>query len=180
MRVLNVGGGGSRTVPAHFDGWEQHVLDIDPEVNPDICLDVRQMGDMEPEGYEAIVCSHNLEHVYRHEVPGVLKGFMRVLKPDGFAEIVVPNIAHWLRTLTENGLDLGDVYYRTGTGMAITFHDVLYGWGPVMAQGNLYYAHKCAFTPTMLGESLSSAGFERISIWENRSNLFARGFKPCR
>ena len=176
-RVLNVGGGEGRNLPAHFDGWEQHLLDINPDVKPDICLDALEMRTLDAGAYEAVVCSHTLEHFYHHDVPKVLSGFLHVLKNGGFVEIVVPNIAHWLRTLRENDLDIGDVYYRTAGNQPVTFHDVLYGWGPVMAQGNLYYAHKCAFTPVLLGESMRSAGFDQISVWEGNSNLFARGFK---
>ena len=39
MKVLNVGGGPSRIIPDRYDGWVQHLLDIDPAVNPNICMD---------------------------------------------------------------------------------------------------------------------------------------------
>jgi ubiquinone/menaquinone biosynthesis C-methylase UbiE len=36
---------------------------------------------------DAIFSSHNIEHLYPHEVPVALGEFLRVLKPDGFAII---------------------------------------------------------------------------------------------
>src|SRR6266446_7887238 len=43
--------------------------------------------------FDAVYCSHNLEHYYRHDGATVLRGFLHVLKPDGFAEIKVPDAA---------------------------------------------------------------------------------------
>jgi Methyltransferase domain len=176
-RVLNVGGGGSRELPPVFDGYECHVLDIDPDVNPDVLCDALEMHTLEAASYEGILCSHNLEHFYAHEVPRVLSGFLHVLKPGGLAQIVVPNLAGLFDAMRQNNLDIGDVWYRTGSGSAITFHDVLYGWGPIMKGGNLFYAHKCGFTAETLGRVLVDSGFTDIHLWADAYNLYARGAK---
>lgn len=176
-RVLSVGGGTSRELPAIFDGYECHVLDIDPDVNPDVLCDALEMDTLEAESYDGVFCSHNLEHFYAHEVPDVLGGFLHVLKPGGMAHIIVPNLSGVLDALRQNNLDVGDVWYRTSTGNPITFHDVLYGWGPVMREGNLFYAHKCGFTATILGRALNDSGFDDIQLWVDTYNLYARGTK---
>jgi ubiquinone/menaquinone biosynthesis C-methylase UbiE len=175
--VLNVGGGASRDVPKKYDGWTMHVLDIDRSCNPDICLDAMELDTLDPNSYDAIVCSHNLEHFYRHDVPKVLLGFLHVLKLHGYADIVVPSVNGAIRDMRERGLDLSDVWYRTSSGNPITFHDVFYGWNEAMSQGNLYYSHKCAFTPISLGNALLAAGFQSVNIWEDTMNLYATAFK---
>ena len=88
--MLNVGGNSKRIpIPAHYDGWEQQLLDIDPAGAPDIVSDAREMVGLPAGRYAAIYCSHNLEHYYRHDLPRVLAGFLHVLAPDGFADIRV-------------------------------------------------------------------------------------------
>lgn len=176
-RVLNVGGGSSRELPPVFNGYECHVLDIDPAVNPDVLCDALEMQTLEAESYDGILCSHNLEHFYSHDVPKVLAGFLHVLKPGGIAQIIVPNLAGLFDAMRQHNLDVGDVWYRTGSGNAVTFYDVLYGWGPVMKDGNLFYAHKCGFTAETLGRVLTDSGFTDLHLWVDAYNLYARGTK---
>ena len=172
--MLNVGGGGARNVPEEFAGWDQHVLDIDPNVSPDVCLDAKLMRQLPPAQYDAVVCSHNLEHYFRHEVPLVIAGILWVLKSDGYAVITVPDMA----ALLSSGKDLDDVWYMAGD-KPITFHDVMYGWGEMIAGGNEYYAHKCGFTPQSLYRTLMAAGFAKTEISMDGFNIRARAY-PCR
>ena len=174
MIVLNVGGGGGRALPEEFDGWAQHVLDIDAEVGAEIVLDAKRMRELAPGKYDAVFCSHNLEHFYRHEVPRVLAGMLWVLKPEGYAHIVVPDMAALLRDCK----DLDDVWYKAGE-TPITFHDVMYGWGDMIAAGNEFYAHKCGFTPMSLHKALLGAGFVKTEIGMDGYNIRARAW-PCR
>lgn len=175
-KVLNVGGGTIRSIPAIFDGWEQHLLDIDAGVKPDIVCDARDMATLEGGQYDGIFTSHFLEHVYKHEVPQVLGGFRHVLKDDGFAYIVVPDINAWVKAYTE----LDDVWYESASG-PITFHDVLYGWHPAMSEGNLFFAHKCGFTERSLGNVLRAL-FPQVRLQRVGGDLHAIAYKrtPCR
>ena len=174
MIVLNVGGGGSRVIPEEFEGWTQHVLDIDPSVGADVCIDAKLMRQLKPGQYDAIVCSHNLEHFYRHEVPLVLAGMLWVLKPEGYAVIMVTDMA----ALLSSGKDLEDVWYMAGD-RPISYHDVMYGWGEMIAAGNEYYAHKCGFTPASLYKALMAAGFAKVDIRMDGFNIHAKAY-PCR
>ena len=45
-----------------------------------------------PASVDAVFSSHNIEHLYPHEVPLALKEFMRVLKPDGFVLMTCPDL----------------------------------------------------------------------------------------
>ena len=183
MKVLNVGGGTSRISDQRYFGWEQRILDIDPAVNPDILLDAKEMNTLEARSYDAVYCSHNLEHFYFHEVPLVLEGFIHVLKEDGFAEIAVPNLTNLFQEMHRHNLDIMDVWYRTGENNPITFHDTLYGWNAAMKGGNLYYAHKCGFTASSLHAECVRAGFKSVWVAEQGANLLAFAYKkegvPC-
>jgi len=92
-RFLNVGGNNkSLAVPEVYAGWEHVLLDIDPIGKPDIVCDARELTTLDVEPFDAIYCSHNLEHYYAHDVPKVLAGFLHLLKDDGFIDIRVPDI----------------------------------------------------------------------------------------
>ena len=83
-KVLNVGGGSkSIALPPQYAEFEHILLDIDPSDSPDIVCDARSLQDLEPEQFDAVYCSHNLEHYFWHDVPRVLDGFTHVLKPNG-------------------------------------------------------------------------------------------------
>lgn len=175
MIVLNVGGGG-RTLPERYTGWDQCLLDIDPAVGPDICLDAKDLLTLEAGVYDAVHCSHTLEHFYQHDVPAVLAGFLHVLAPNGVVDIAVPNLNNLIDEMRGRNLDINDVWYRAGT-QPITFHDVLYGWSVAMKDGNLFYAHKCGFTAQSLATSLQRAGFGSICTAEVGPNLFAKAYR---
>jgi hypothetical protein len=175
MKLLNVGGGAGRDVPKHYAGWEQDLLDIDPEVKPDIVCDAKELTTLARSRYHAVYCSHNLEHFYRHEVPVVLAGFVHVLRPEGFAQIAVPDIGALFEAV--RGKDINDTWYVCPGGR-ISFHDVLYGWGARVEEGNTFYAHKTGFTKKSLTKALSDAGFAKVMVAsDDVGNLHAYAFK---
>lgn len=89
-RLLNVGGNNKDIpLPPSYADFEHHLLDVDASRRPDILCDARQLKTLPAAQYDAVYCSHNLEHYYRHEVLPVLTGFLHVLKDDGFADIRV-------------------------------------------------------------------------------------------
>jgi hypothetical protein len=163
QRVLNVGGNSrSIVLPSVFDGWEQHLLDIDPACNPDILADARQLEKLEPSQYQAIYCSHNLEHYYAHEVPSVLHGFQHLLVDQGFAFIRVPDIPEVMQSMLARDLDLEDTLYDSPKG-PISTRDVLYGHGGEIARsGNDFFAHKTGFSKASLLRTLKKNGFTNV------------------
>lgn len=171
-KVLNVGGGG-RYLPPRYKGWEQRLLDIDPKVKPDVCCDALKMNELKARTYDAVYCSHAVEHFYRHDVNRLLRGFAHVLKPNGFADIAVPNLTHLIESV--KGKELDDIWYESPSG-PISFHDVLFGHGRFMANGNLYYAHKSGFTKASLTKELFGAGFTYVAALEQETNLMAYAF----
>lgn len=177
--VLNVGGGSKLiAIPPHYAGWGQLMLDIDANAKPDVLADARELERVEPALFDAVYCSHNLEHYYAHDVPKVLAGFVHVLKPEGFAEIRVPDVAAVAREMSERGRDMEDVLYTSPAG-PITVRDVLYGLGrAIQKTGVDFYAHKTGFTRRSLGDALRRAGFgavyrlEPLAAFELRAVAF--------
>src|SRR5262245_31022092 len=128
-RVLNVGGGSKKiAIPSHYSGWDHLLLDIDPSVEPDVCLDARELETLGPAQFDAIYCAHNLEHYFAHDVKRVLSGFYSALKDDGFAELRVPDIGVVMKFVVEHNLDIDDILYNSEVS-PITVKDVLYGFG---------------------------------------------------
>jgi tetratricopeptide (TPR) repeat protein len=163
-RVLNVGGGGKNiALPPHFENWEQLLLDIDPRAGADLVGDARALREAAAaNAFDAVYCSHNLEHYYRHDVDRVLQGFLHVLRAEGFAEIRVPDIGELIKLLAENELDIEQEIYTTDVG-AITAHDMLYGYAPeIEASGLDFHAHKTGFSRDSLLRALRTNGFGEI------------------
>ncbi|QTR44945.1 methyltransferase domain-containing protein [Thiothrix litoralis] len=159
-KVLNVGGNSKAIpLPPQYAGFEHILLDIDPSGNPDVVCDARQLDTLTADQYDAIYCSHNLEHYYAHDVPKVLAGFRHVLKDSGFVHIRVPDVDALMRTVLAKNLDLTDTLYQSPAG-PITALDVLYGYGKKIAEsGEDFFAHKTGFTPKSLLHALRQHGF---------------------
>ena len=128
---------------------------------------------------DAVYCSHNLEHYYQHDVAKVLKGFLHVLKPTGFAEIRVPDIRSVMHRCISGNLDVDDILYTSAAG-PISVHDVIYGWETQIEKSGVdFYAHKTGFTESTLRRRLQDAGFHKVLIAENPEafELCALAFK---
>jgi hypothetical protein len=135
------------------------LLDLDPNVGADIVLDVRELTSLAPHQFDAVYCSHNLEHVRQHEVPVVLAGFLHVLKPGGLAQIIVPDLQELMVTCVQQGIDLDGLLYDSPMG-PITPLDVLYGHAATIEQsGQDYYAHRTGFTSRTLANVVEASGF---------------------
>jgi len=166
MRVLDVGGGPEDRLPELYKDWEHLRLDIDPKCNPDICMDARDLP-VEGQKFDAIYCSHNLEHFHRHDAIKVLRGFAKSLTDEGYAHIFVPDVGEVMRQFVHGGMDIESVLYEVAVG-PVTVHDVLYGWGLSLLGGNEFMAHKTGFTRELLGRFLGTAGFKMMRSMEHK------------
>ena len=177
-KVLNVGGNSKAiSLPPQYADFEHVLLDIDPQGKPDIVCDARELTTLPPGRFDAVYCSHNLEHYYRHDVPKVLAGFMHVLADDGFAQIRVPDIREVMRLSIEKDLDIEDVLYQSDAGPIMVL-DVLYGHGAEIEQsGQDFYAHKTGFTVKSLYKVLLDAGFAKIFCTLGNLEINAVAFK---
>jgi SAM-dependent methyltransferase len=172
-RVLDAGAGPPSSARLHpvFAGWTVVRLDIDPAAKPDILGSIINLkGKVADQSFDAVWSSHNVEHLYAHEVPLALAEFKRILKPDGFALITCPDLEQIGRLIAAG--DVERTIYNSPAG-PITVIDMLFGHTPSIARGNTYMAHNTGFTVTRLGTALQKAEFaeswvavgQSIDIW---------------
>jgi predicted SAM-dependent methyltransferase len=140
--------------------WTELRFDIDESVNPDLVGTMTDMSAVADESVDAIFSSHNIEHLYPHEVPLALKEFLRVLKPEGFLVLTCPDLKSVCALVAED--KFLDAAYTSPAG-PIAPIDILYGYRPAMERGNLFMAHRCGFTQKVLIGTLQAAGFKMIA-----------------
>lgn len=147
--------------PQGFDlnSWHELRLDINPAVNPDVVGTMTDMSAVPTGSVDAIFSSHNIEHLYPHEVPIALAEFKRVLRPDGFVVITCPDLQSVCALVAQGKLT--EPAYISPAG-PIAPLDILYGHRPPMSQGNLYMSHRCGFTLNVLLGTLESSGFAKV------------------
>ena len=163
--VLHVGCGSATiaNMPQGFqDGsWRELRFDIDPAYNVDFQGTMLDMSAVADDSVDALYSSHNIEHVFAHEVDVVLREFRRVIKPDGFAVITCPDLESVAKHIAAGRLE--DPLYISPTG-PISALDIFYGHGAAIARGEIYMAHKTGFTARTLGAHGQAAGFATLGI----------------
>jgi SAM-dependent methyltransferase len=164
-QVLHVGCGAYTSEKLHAafrdDNWHEVRLDINAAVHPDIVATITDMAPVADGCVDAVFSSHNLEHLYPHEVPVALREFKRVLKPTGFALITLPDLQEVARLVATGKLD--EPVYMSPLG-PIAPLDILYGYRPDLAAGNMFMAHHTGFTSQMLVNALIGAGFVAATV----------------
>lgn len=180
--VLNVGCGskgpsGGRPIDPQFqgDGWREIRLDIEPAVEPDIVASVTDMGVVPDQRADALWSSHNVEHLFYHEVGLALKEFFRVIKPGGVAVVCTPNMQMVAEQVTRGELE--KPLYHSPAGPICPI-DVLWGHRAHIAAGHHHMAHKTGFTPQTLGAHLLRAGFKPIRLSKRGFEIVATAQRP--
>lgn len=141
--------------------WDEIRVDIDESVNPDIVSSMIDMSSIESNSFDAVYSSHNIEHLFAHEVPLALNEMSRVLKNDGFLIITCPDLQSVCAEVA-NGR-LVETLYQSGMG-PISALDILYGFRPSLQKGNHYMAHKVGFTKDVLQATLINSGFKSAVV----------------
>ncbi len=133
--IFHVGSGpaskGPRTLGFTGDERQEIRLDIGPSVNPDINASITDLTEIAPSSVDAVLSLHNIEHLFPHEAP----------------------VAAYIK-----GNSLDSVAYMSGMG-PITPLDFLYGHNALIRNGNVYMAHRTAFTKDTLQKALMNSGF---------------------
>jgi hypothetical protein len=132
--------------------FDETRLDINPANNPDIVRDMRDLTGLS--GYDAIYCSHALEHLSPHEVVPALIGFRASLNTDGVAIVFVPDL---------EGVNATDEVLFNSPAGPICGLDLIYGYRPALAE-NPYMAHKTGFTAETLDQAMIEAGFRKVKV----------------
>ena len=162
--------------PFASQNWQEIRLDIDPGVQPDVIGTMTDMKAVADASVDAVFSSHNIEHLYPHEVPIALAEFSRVLRPDGFVLLTCPDLQSVCKRVAND--QLTDAAYQSSMG-PITPLDILYGHRASMKAGNLFMSHRCGFTRKVLAATLSQSGFEAgVMVRPKSFDLWAVGLKP--
>ncbi|MFT7460806.1 MAG: SAM-dependent methyltransferase [Planctomycetota bacterium] len=169
-KVLHVGCG-QKSIPqmplGFQDGeWTEVRFDINESVRPDIIGTITNMVDVEDSSVDALFSSHNIEHVFPHEVVGVLSEFRRVIKKDGFVVVTCPDLQEVCKNIAEGNGAITKPLYQSTAG-TITPLDILYGHIASVSRGEIYMAHKTGFDLQSLGGSFKEAGFARYLGYRN-------------
>lgn len=176
--MLHVGCGRARGgVPKVFNGpeWRELRLDIDPNVVPDVVASITAMTPVADASVDGVWSSHNLEHLYAHEVPLALGEFFRVLRPGGLAIVTMPDLQSVAEAVASDRLE--ETLYVSSAGPICPI-DVLFGHRPSIRDGNVFMAHKTGFTAKTLRQKLEGAGFGDVRVERgNAFDLWAAGYK---
>lgn len=162
---LHVGCGGATkektTAGFNTSAWREVRFDIDPNAAPDFVGTMTDMSAVPDASMDAIFSSHNIEHLWAHEIPVALKEFLRVLKPEGFLVLTCPDVQSVCELVAQD--KLLHVAYDSPSG-PITPFDILWGHRGFIAAGNVYMAHKSGFTESVMMQTLQDSGFARVAV----------------
>lgn len=168
--VLHVGCGVQKPGRLHAmfrtPGWQELRLDLNPDARPDFVASLTDMGVVDGASMDAVYSSHNLEHLFPHEVPLALAEFRRVLKDDGLALVTLPDVQTVAEVIAAG--QATKVLYTSPLG-PVTALDILYGHHRSLAGGNLFMLHKCGFTDALLHRALTVAGFGSVRVRRDRA-----------
>ena len=141
------------------NNWTELRFDIDETVKPDIIGTLTDMSSVKNESVDAIYSSHNIEHIFPHEISVVFNEFIRILRPSGFLVISCPDLQSVCEHVAKGNIE--NPLYISPAG-PISALDILYGHNKAIELGNTYMAHKCGFTWTYLNKKLHESGFQLV------------------
>jgi hypothetical protein len=161
--LVNLGSGpkDSAWLPAMFADWRELRVDADPAARPDLLADMTDLSAIETGSIDAVWSAHCLEHLYLYQVPAAIAEMHRILKDDGFMCLIVPDLQILAEYIVNDKLH--EVVYQSAAG-PVTAHDILFGYGPYIAQGHSGMAHRCGFTPGLLVRELQKSPFAEIIL----------------
>ena len=177
-KVLHIGCGVYNAQKLHVSfrkpEWKEIRVDIDSAVKPDVVSDMLDMHMFGDNSVDAVWSSHNIEHLYAHQVPLAFAEFFRVIRPGGFLLITLPDM-QTVATYVALG-KLEQPLYKSPAG-PISPLDIIYGFGSAIAKGNTFMAHRTAFTGETLGKKMLMAGFCNVTVKREEYDLWGLGYK---
>jgi hypothetical protein len=177
--LLNVGCGqreSSATILSTFrtPDWSEIRLDIDPSIEPDVLASMLDMSIVHNESIDTIYASHSIECLYPNELAVAFNEFLRVLKPQGFAVFVCPDLQAAAQMILEERIL--DAAYSAPIG-AITPFDMIYSHRLLTGRDKPYMARHCGFTLNMLIATLKEHGFQSFAGIRSNFNLWVIAMK---
>jgi len=159
--ILNVGAGTTsvhkQTEYFKINDYKELKLDV-AECNPDIISDITTLENVPNDSVDAIWACHVVEHVYYHKLPDVFKNMLRVIKPDGFAVIRVPDIGSIAHMIED---DLFTPVYDTNVGPICPI-DILYSSRVLVERFGEPMCHRTGFTEKSMTGILKSLNIDAL------------------
>ncbi len=147
--------------------WREIRFDIDPNVKPDIVGAMTDMSQVATASMDALYSSHNIEHVFAHEVPVTLKEFHRVLNPAGFVVITCPDLQTVCEAVANDRL-LESLYVSPSGPIATSSTGTGHRWRAAMCtwltSADLLIPHWFVRSWKPDSEAPLAAGVHRLSI----------------
>lgn len=150
-RLLHAGCGRSE-LPYWFGKVYEFRVDVDPKAISDRVANITDLGEIGQ--FDILYCSHCVEHLYPQDVRKALAEFHRVLKPDGYAMVIVPDL---------EGVQATDEKIMDVPGGPLCGLDLIYGCHIDMLMSP-YMAHHSGFVSKTLESALREAGFGRVDM----------------
>jgi len=145
-------------------------VDSDPQALAHIAGTIQDLRHIPSKSVAVVYASHVLEHIFWHELFGVMKEFQRVLHDGGLAVVAVPNLASIGDWLKDERI-LATVY--NSPGGSITPLDMLYGYRPYTAAGMAGMQHKIGFNTYLLERIFRESGWNHVFIADQGSQIIA-------
>lgn len=139
--------------PIRLDGF----VNIDARETPatDVVADAWDLGRFADASVAFIYCRHMIEHLTLAEARRTLAEWHRVLRPDGLANIVCPDLIFAAKQLL--GMKRSVFPDQQAHAMA-----AFYGWSLEERGGHDYDSHRWGYTLDTLAALCGSVGFARI------------------
>ncbi len=158
------------TAGFNSDEWSEIRLDVDATVNPDVLGSMTDMSTVANESVDAVFSSHNIEHLYPHEVPVALAEIVRVLKPDGFLVVVCPDLQAAAKWIAEDRMF--ETAYESPAGPVTPF-DMVYSHRSYTHRDKPHQAHHSGFSKSTLQATMLANGFKTAGALSSGWQLHA-------
>jgi predicted SAM-dependent methyltransferase len=172
-KVLELGGGNNR----------QEVSDCNVDVRPgpkvDFTADFNKPLPIASDEWNVVISLFAIEHVSYTNVPLFLKEIFRVLKPGGKAVLAMPNTEEQLKWI-QNNYDGWDGHNAFESCSCLLYGDQRHSEREGQGAPEID-CHKAYFSPNILTDLLSQAGFENIVISpynERKTDMVVECSKP--
>lgn len=172
--VINIGCGKTKleNQSKYFSEYKEIRVDAFKNDTVDLISSIVDFEGIPNESADAIWASHVLEHNYWHDLPKIFNSMLRVLKPNGFAVIRVPDIGSIAHKIQDGLLD---VEYQSSAGPVCVI-DMLYGHRGFIESWGEGMLHKTGFTEKSMNQILNSLGI-KAQVKSNNGEIIAILFK---
>ena len=152
--VLNIGCGKTKleSQSKHFIDWKEIRIDAYENNTADLITSIVDLNKIPNESVDAVWASHVVEHNYWHDLPKVFNNMLRVLKPDGFGVIRVPDLGSIAHRIEDGLLD---TVYDSSAG-PVSVIDMIYGHRGFIESWGDGMCHKTGFTQKSMDQLLGA------------------------